>query len=191
MKRVTRVTLFLAALLSAGAAFAADSPQQQFVRAWQGRIVTLRWPLYSLVYNERGKLGTTRNGLKEGLMVATPSQGAYLQFDGRQGRSDVVQKDPQQVVTAVNSAYEPDSLDLRSYRKLEAVAINRFEPGIEFIVVAVRVESDQVRVDFGPNGGGAAVTGITIKWPVPLSKTFTERTNVEELIQRFVDIKRP
>ena len=186
-----RATLFIAALLSSGAAFAADSPQQEFVKAWQGRIVTLKWPIYSLVYNERGKLGTTRNGLREGLIVATPSQGAYLQFDGRQGRDDVVQKDPQQVIAAVNLAYEADSLDLRSYRKLEAVAINRFDPGIELVVVAVRVDSDQVRVDLAGAGGGDAVTGIRIKWPVPLSKAFSERVPVEELIQRFVELKRP
>ena len=45
---------------------------------------------------------------------------------------------------------------------------------------------DQVRFEFADAGGGEAVTGITVKWPVPLSKAFGERLLVEGLLQQFV-----
>jgi hypothetical protein len=46
----------------------------------------------------------TRSGLREGLLVATPSQGAYLQFDGRQGRDTVMVDEPEGLVSAINAA---------------------------------------------------------------------------------------
>lgn len=187
--RVKRALLFLLAFAAAGATLEGDdSPQQAFVKVWQGRTVTVRAPLYSLIYNERGKLGTSRSGLHEGLIVATPAQGAYFQFDGRQGRHEVVQTDLQRFVAVVNKAYEPDSLDVRSYRKLEAVAINRYDPGVELIVTGVRVEPDEVRFQFA-RLDAQEVTGIRVKWPVPLSKVFSERPLVEGLVRRFVEVK--
>src|SRR5262245_60162977 len=117
---------------------AADSPQQIFARSWEGKSVVLKQVLYTLVYNERGKLGTTRNGRREGLMVATPSNGAYLQFDGRQGKDDVVDKQPQRLFELVNAAYQPDNLDVRAYRKVEAVVVHRYSVGAELIVSRVR-----------------------------------------------------
>jgi hypothetical protein len=188
--RVKRALLFLIVFAAAGATLEGDdSPQQAFVKVWQGRTVTVRSTLYSLIYNERGKLGTSRSGLREGLIVATPHQGAYFQFDGRQGRHEVVQTDLQRFVTAVNKAYEPDALDVRSYRKLEAVTINRYDPGVELVVTGVRVDPDQVRFQFARPDGEDVVTGIRVKWPVPLSKVFSERPLVEGLVQRFVEVK--
>jgi hypothetical protein len=184
-----RALIFVFALASAGATLLAESPQQAFVKGWEGRTVTVKATLYSLVYNERGKLGTSRAGLREGLIVATPSQGAYLQFDGRQGRGEVTQHDPQRLVAAVNKAYEADVLDVRQYRKLEAVAIDRYDPGVELLVTDVRVDRDQVRFEFATAGGAEAVTGIRVKWPVPLSGSFSERDLVEGLLLRFVEIK--
>ena len=188
MKR-TLVLLF--ALASAGTTVVAESPQQAFVKIWKGRTVTVKATLYSLVYNERGKLGTSRNGLREGLMVATPSQGAYLQFDGRQGRDEVREYDPDRLLAAVNSAYEPDVLDVRSYRKLEAVAVRRYDPGVDLQVTDVRVDRDQVRFEFANAGDTDAVTGIRIKWAGSLSKSFSERDVVEGLMQQFVEPKQP
>jgi hypothetical protein len=186
-----RALLFVLAVAWTGTLVAADSPQQAFVRVWEGRAVTVRAALYSLIYNERGKLGTSRSGLREGLIVATPPEGAYLQFDGRQGRHDVTGHDLDRFVAAVNTMYEPDALDVRSYRKLEAVAINRYDPGVELVVTGVRVDRDEVRFEFAKTGGDEPVTGIRVKWPVPLSKTFSERELVEDLILRFVDVDQP
>jgi DNA-binding winged helix-turn-helix (wHTH) protein len=184
-----RTVVVLLALALARAALASDSPQQAFARAWEGRIVTVRATLYSLIYNERGKLGTTRSGLREGLIVVTPSQGAYFQFDSRQGRNEVRQHDLQQVIAAVNAAYEKDALDVRPYRKLDAVGINRYDPGVELVVSAVRFARDEVQFEFAATVGGEAVTAMRVKWPVPWSKGFSERGLVEGLLQRFVDVK--
>jgi hypothetical protein len=183
-----RLLALLPALALTGATLAADTPQQAFVKAWEGRTVTVKTTLYSLMFNERGKLGTTRSGLREGLIVATPSQGAYFEFAGRQGRENVTRPDLQRFVAAVNHTYEPDALDVRTYRKLEAVAINPFEVGGELLVTRVRVDRDEVRFAFAKIEDTDAVTGITVRWPVPLSKSFSERGVVEDLVQRFVEI---
>jgi hypothetical protein len=172
---------------------AADSPQQIFARSWEGKSIVLKQALYTLVYNERGKLGNTRNGRREGLMVATPSSGAYLQFDGRQGKDDVVDKQPQRIFELVNAAYQPDNLDVRAYRKIEPVVIHRYSAGAELIVSRVRVDRESVRVSFvqvptaDPNDDPAS--SLTIKWPVPFNKTFSESVLVDDLIRQFVEVK--
>ena len=186
-----RIVAGVFALVAAGATLEAETPQQTFAKAWQGRPVTVKATLYSLIYNERGKLGTTRSGLREGLVVATPSQGAYFQFDGRQGRPEVRQKNLERFVVAVNTAYQPDELDVRSFRKLEAVAINRYDPGVELIVSGVRVGVDQVTFEFATAIGDEAVTAVRVKWPVPLSKVFTERPLVLEALEQFVEFRQP
>ena len=173
----------LLALALAGATVVADSPQDAFVKAWKGRMVVVTARLYSLLYNERGKLGTSRSGLRQGLVIVTPTQGGYFQFDGRQGRGAVVQHTMDGFIAAVNKAYQPDALDVRPYRKLEAVAINRYDPGVELLVAGVRVDRDQVRVELAKAAAEEVVTGISVKWPVPLSRSFSERALVEGLIQ--------
>ncbi len=107
------------------------------MRAWEGRAVTVRAPIYTLVFNERGKFGTTRYGQREGLTVATASGAAYLQFDGRQGRDTVVEQDPRMMLAAVNTAYEGDVLDVRPYRRLDALKVSRYDPGARLEVTGV------------------------------------------------------
>ena len=176
----------------ASATVPAKYSRQAFVKGWEGQAVLVRATLYSLLFNERGKLGNTRRGLREGLIVVTPSQGTYFQFNGRQGRDDVVERDPGRVMAAVNSAYQADSLDVRSYRKVEPLAVNRYDPGVELVVSDVRVEGDQVRLDFAtPGARDDSVTSIRVRWPIPLSKSLTERDLVEDLLRRFVEIQRP
>lgn len=182
---------------------AVESPQKAFIRQWEGRIVVVKRPLYTLVYNERGRLGNTNSNKRDGLTVITPSKGVYFQFDGRQGRDDVVAQDPQRIIEAVDVQYRPDSLELRSYRKIETVVLNRYDPGIELVVSRVQFEKDTVRLLFaqrtktaipgsGPDsvsGNGEVVTALTVKWPLPLSNNFTERDRVEALIDWFIGVK--
>jgi len=195
MSRSSRLLLAIAAcaIVLPWRLAAADTPQQLFTRSWEGQSIVLKQALYTLVFNERGRLGTTRSGRREGLMVATPSSGAYLQFDGRQGKEDVVDKQPQRIFELVNAAYMPDNLDVRAYRKVEPVVVHRFSPGAELIVSRVRIERDSVRVAFiqvptaDPNEDPA--TSLTIRWPVPFNKTFSESVLVDNLIRQFVDVK--
>lgn len=169
----------------------AETPQQKaFVKSWSGQPVVLKRVLYSLIYNERGKLGTTRSGRREGLLVTTPLRGDYFQFDGRQARDSVVTNNPDQLVKAVFTEYEPDALDVRPYRKLDPLAVHRFEPGIELVISEVRIEPDEVRFEFvEPGGSKDAVTSLRIKWPLPLSPSFGERPPLEDVLLRFVEKK--
>lgn len=172
---------------------ATETPQQIFARSWEGRSVVVKQDLYTLVYNERGKLGNVRNGRRDGLMVVTPSSGAYLQFDGRQGKDDVVDKLPQRIFDAVNTAYTPDTLEVRAYRKVEPVVIHRYGKGFELYVSRVRVDRSLVRVAFvqtpTTDPEEEPATWLTIKWPVPFNKAFSESGLVDDLIRQFVDVR--
>jgi hypothetical protein len=182
----------LVALVCLGETLAGETPRQAFVKDWTGQTVVVKTALYSLIYNERGRLGNTRSGLRDGLVVTTPSQGVYLQFDGRQGRDTVVETYPHRLVSAVNEAYAPDSLEVRSFRKVEALAVNRFDPGVELVVSSVRIERDQVKLELTqPGGGRDPVTSIRARLPLPLSSSLTERALLEGLLQLFVEIKQP
>jgi hypothetical protein len=173
----------------------AESPQQAFVKSWEGQDVVVKQTLYALVYNERGRLGNTYGARRDGLTVVTPSQGVYFQFDGRQGRDEVIQRDPQKILEAVNVEYQGDGLDVRSYRKLEALLLTRYDAGARMIVKSVRIDRDAVRLGFaevaGSNGEDDLAATLTVKWPVPLSKSFSERGLIENLIRRFIDVKQP
>lgn len=171
---------------------AADSPQQAFVKRWEGQAVVVKEALYTLVYNERGRLGNTVSGKRDGLTVVTPSDGVYYQFDGRQGREDVVERNPQRIFKSVGAEYEADSLDMRSFRKVEPVVLERHDAGVELVVRNVRVDRDAVKIVFSHTtlqSGEGPVTSLAIKWPVVFSKAFSERDVVEDLIRRFVDVK--
>ena len=184
-----QLTVALVVLLFAGT-IAAESPQRAFAKAWTGQPVVLKRVLYSLIYNERGKLGTTRSGERAGLLVATPLRGEYFQFDGRHGRDTVTAKDPELLSRAVFAEYEIDALDVRPYRKLEPLAVHRFEAGVELVVSDVRIERDEVRLEFiEPTGSKETVTSLRVKWPLPLSPSFGERTPVEDVLRRFVEIR--
>jgi hypothetical protein len=173
--------------VSAGAA---DVTQRSMLAAWRGRTVILRQRLYTLVYNERGRLGKTYANRREGLMVLTPSEGNFLKFDGRQHREDVIMRDPNLMTAAVAREYEGDPLDVRTYSRLEPVVLVQYDPGVDFVVTQVDIELDTVKLTLtqaeGPDKSGDAVTSITVKWPVPFSKSFLEREQVEQMLHVFL-----
>lgn len=170
----------------------AESPRESFVKSWKGQTVVVKAILYSLIYNERGRLGNTRNGQRDGLLVVTSSNGEHLQFNGRQGRDTVVANDPELLVKKVHAAYEADALDVRSYRKLEPLAIHRFQPGVELVVSDVSIGRDEVKLEFVQSGGGKdVVTSLRVRWPLPLSPSLSERGPLEHLLRRFIETKQP
>jgi len=170
---------------------AAENPQQLFARHWEGRTVVVRQTLYTLVYNERSRLGKVRSGRREGLTVVTPFEGTYFRFDGRQGRDTVTEQRPQAIVDSVSAAYQPDQLDIQSARKIEPLILSRYDAGVELIVRRVRIDRDSVRLAFAQAGEVSGeedpLTTLTVKWPVPLSRAFAERDPIEDLIRRFVE----
>jgi len=191
----TRAAFTIVIASAFSAASAAESPQQAFSRSWEGRQVRVKRPLYTLVYNERGRLGNTYIGKRDGLTVLTPSDGVYFQFEGRYGRKDIVVRDPQQIIDAVGTEYQGDTLDVQSYRKVEPIMIVRYDPGVALVVTKVQFERDAVRLMLAESTGSAAKenseTAITVRWPAPLSKSLSERQLIEGLFGWFVDGPEP
>ena len=106
------------ALASTIHASAADSSRELFLKTWEGKTIVVKRTLYTLVYNERGRLGSTHRNKRTGLTVVTPFAGTYLQFDGRQSQDDIVDQDPQRLVDNIKTTYQSDSLDVRKYQKI-------------------------------------------------------------------------
>lgn len=188
-RRLAASTIVVVSAFSA--ASAADTPHLAFSRSWEGRQVRVKRTLYTLVYNERGRLGNTYSGKREGLTVLTPYDGIYFQFEGRQGRQDVVVRDPQQIIDAVAAEYQADTLDVRSFRKVEPVQIFRYDVGVALVVTKVWFERDSVRLILAESTGSAAKenseTAITVRWPAPLSKSLSERQLIEGLLGWFIE----
>lgn len=180
------------AVAGLAASAAAERPQKIFSAAWEGRRVVVTARLYSLVFNERGRLGHTYASRREGITVITPGHGVYFQFDGRQHREDVVVREPRAMPAAVEREYAGDVTDVRSYQRVEPLSLAQYEPGLTLIVIHADVARDSVRLTFAqPDGPGAQdepVSSITVKWPVPFSTSFAERGLVEGLLRRFVDL---
>ena len=194
-KRSHRVTLTFIVLAAAVSALAAaDSPQRAFARSWEGRIVVLKQPLYTLVYDERSRIGKVQAGKRDGLTVVTPFEGTYLQFDGRRGRDDIKDTQPQRLRESVATAYVGESqFELEASQTIQPVLVNRHEAGVECVVRKIEMGRYTVRLVFtstsGIDGDQDPLTSLTVKWPVPLSKSLTERVSIENLIRQFVEIK--
>jgi hypothetical protein len=65
--------------------------------------------------------------------------------------------------------------------------------GVECVVRKVQLDRYSVRLllasTAGVDGDQDSLTSLTVKWPVPLSKSLSERDSIENLIRRFVEIK--
>jgi hypothetical protein len=172
----------------ATAILSAANNHKEFEKSWVGRHVIVRAPLYSLVYKERGIRGTI-DARRDGLTVITPSAGMYFQFDGRRSVSDIVEHDVQQIAPLVAVAYRKNKvLDEGFNQLIEPVMIARYEPGTELVVLSAHVMLDRVRIDLTmpDDGTHELATALTVQWPAPLSKSFTERSNIELLILKFL-----
>ena len=176
-------------VLSAG-----ENPQQAFAKNWEGRTVVLKQSLYTLVYDERSRIGKVREGKRDGLTVVTPFEGTYLQFDGRRGRDDIKETEPQRLKDAVATTYISDALfELEASRTIVPIVVNRHDAGVECVVRKVQLDRYSVRLLLASPGGvdsdQDSLTSLTVKWPIPLSKSLSERDSIENLIRRFVEIK--
>jgi len=172
----------ICSFVALGTLVAAETPQKAFTGEWQGRTVVIRQRLYSLVFNERGTMGHIYAGRREGLVVVTPQDGVFFEFPGRQHRDDVSLRDLRGMIEAVDQEYVADALDLRGYRKLEPLSLVQYDPGGELVVARAEVLKDLVRLTFSQPGGpegDTPVSSLTVRWPLPLSKAFTERQQIE------------
>jgi hypothetical protein len=177
-------------VLAATAVASADSNQKEFEKRWTGRGVVVRRPLYSLVYNEAGLAGGIHAG-RSGLTVVTPFAGTYFQFDGRHKVDDVVEHDVQQLFKSVSVAYRKDKLLGEGFiQKIDPVMLTLYDAGVALRVNAVRVDRDFVRLTLVQAAGDDedVATSLTVKWPAPLSKSFSERGNIEAIIQQYLTV---
>ncbi len=187
--RALTVAMLLTAL--AGVAAGADQARKAFVDSWRGRRVEVKRTLYTLVYNERGRLGRVWNDKREGLVVVTPSAGSYLQFDGRDSEEDIVARDAQQVVDRIGESYRrSEPLEVGFYLRVEPLLVATYQPGGILVVRDVQFERNRVRVSFASVGSDVPpdqiATSLTVQWPTDLSPSFTERPLIEDLIRQFV-----
>jgi hypothetical protein len=192
MGRMHQIAAVAVGLSAMSVTVGGDTPREAFARAWVGRTVVVKQPLYTLLYDERGMMGQTRRDKRDGLNVVTPFKGSFLQFDGRQGQDDVTDLDPQRLVDRVKGMYQPNNLDLRAYRKVQPHLLFRYDPGAELLVGDARVERDFVRVllvDPKTDFGEEPATSLTVRWSVPFSRSFTERDAVEGLMLQYLQMR--
>ena len=170
------------ATLSAG-----SDPKEDFAASWEGQTVVLKKRLHTLAYTERGLFGKTSDK-RDGLFVVTPFKGTYYQFDGRQKKDDIRGADPQHLTDIIRETYASDALDVREYSKVEPIVITIYEPGVELIVSAVRIERERVRLFFRDSRttDSTIATSFTVQWPTPFSRDFSERQAIETLIRQYI-----
>ena len=189
----TKLTAALAALTLVGAASSAPSaetPANAFKKDWEGRPVVVQRPLFTLVYDELGRVGATHRGKREGLNVVTPSKGSYLLFAGRQSQEDIVDSDPDRLIDRVKAAYRRNEhLQIGFTQTVMPLHVIQYARGIQLVVT--RVETDRAAVTLllrkpDPATKGELATTLTVQWPAPLSKDFDEREPIERVIQQFI-----
>jgi hypothetical protein len=190
--RTAALAILLASSLVAAAGAEADQARKSFVDSWLGKRVDVKRTLYTLVFNERGRLGKTYRSKREGLIVVTPSAGSYFQFDGRDSEQDIIARDPQQVMDRIGELYRrQESLEIGFYLRIEPLLLVRYEAGGALVVKEVRIERNRVRLTFGSLSAdapaGELATGLTVQWPTDLSPALTERPLIDGLIRQFVD----
>lgn len=181
-----------ALILTAPAVSSAESNQKAFEKSWVGRRVVVKQALYSLVYNEQGLVGAVRAGRRAGLTVVTPFAGTYFQFDGRHHVDDIVEHDVRRIPASITVAYRKDkALGEGFSQEIEPVTLTFYDVGFHLTVKTARVDRDVVQLTLVPTTGDdeEIATSLTVKWPVPLSKSFSERGNVEDLIQQFLTVQ--
>jgi len=189
--RKTTLVILLGALLSIPAS--ANQGRKSFVEDWQGKRVGIKRTLFTLVYDEHGRLGKTSRSRREGLTVVTPSSGVFLRFDGRDSEEYIVSSDPEQMIDQINVTYRrTSSLDAGFFQRIEPSVVARYEPGGMLVVKQVRIDRDRVRLVFAKSADDEAAnadeiaTELTIQWPIALSSGLAERPQIEALIRQFV-----
>ncbi len=191
---MTPIISILVLLASFGPFGPADDARNAFIKQWQGRRVVVRQTLYSLVYNEHGRLGRVYRDKHEGLTVVTPPAGMFFRFDGRDSEKDITARDAQQVIDVIGEKYRRSLVldDVGSFGRIEPQLIARYDAGVELFVAGVRFEPDRVRLllaaaEHAADGAAAPeATSLTVQWPMDLSRTFTERAEIERLIGLFL-----
>lgn len=160
-----------------------------FTKGWNGRRVVVRSPLYSVLYDEVGRLGIHYRGKVAGLTVATHA-GQRYEFDGPGSDEDIAEATPNDVMTQMSARFHRSShLELSSVKAITPRVLRQYDPGVALIVDSVKIERNRIRFEFSESDAqkDGFATSLTIEWPAPLSKEFREREAVEKMLRRFID----
>ena len=109
--------------------------------------------------------------------------GTYFQFDGRSHVDAIMEHDVQKIAQLVTLAYVKDRLlGEGAIQQIEPVTLTRYDRGVELVVNSAQVNRETIRLKLSlpADGDDDVVTGLTVQWPLPLSKTFSERGEVEK-----------
>jgi hypothetical protein len=191
MSSPKRLALILFVALATASLQAGErSGKKAFENAWVGRSVVVHRTLYSVVFDERSRLLPIlkHKDRVSGLTVVTPAGTYYYQFDARRdSEEDIVGRDPDAIVSELRKQYYRSMhLDNGAVQDIEPVMVVRYSPGVRFIVRKVQIERDRVRLFFHKVGEADLATTLTVKFPTPLSKEFTESSLIDDALSRFV-----
>jgi hypothetical protein len=170
-------------------AVSAGDAAGDFSRAWDGRRVVVRSALFSVLYDEVGRLGRHYNGKLAGLTVATHA-GQHYEFDGPGSDEDIAEATPNKVMDQMSARFHRSShLELSYVKTITPRVLRQFDPGVVLIVESVRIDRNRIRLEFSQSGDEhrGFATSLTVEWPSPLSKELHERAAIEGMIRRFVE----
>ena len=177
----------VAVLLCAATLQAADNGIPAFKKQWEGRRVVVQRTLFTLVYDEDGRVGTTR-AKRDGLTVITPSKGSYYLFTGRQSQGDVTDADPDRLFDQVKANYRRNKqLEVGFTQTVTPLHLVQYPRGIELVVR--RVEMDRTTIRFvlhKPDPPAEFATTLMVQWPAPISSDLHEREPIERVIHQFL-----
>src|SRR5215216_2749604 len=95
----------MAVLAFASTPMRGETAVQAYIKVWAGTHVVVKQPLYTLVYNERGRIGKTYRAKRTGITVTTPSKGTYFQFDGQNSEVDIADTDSDRLMKRITETY--------------------------------------------------------------------------------------
>jgi hypothetical protein len=188
----TRRVLATALMLTWGASTTtgAGDAFTDFTKTWNGRRVVVRSELYTVLYDEVGRLGRHYRGKRAGLTIATPAD-QYYEFDGPGSDDDIVESTPNGVMSRMSEGFHRSNyLDLSAVKTVTPLVLRQYAPGVTLIVDSVKMEQkrNRIRIEFrqaGHEQDGVA-TSLTVEWHAPFSDIFREREAIEGVIRRFV-----
>lgn len=186
--RPLALTFIILILVAAPTIRAAESKAEVFRREWQDRTVSVHRTLVTMAYDERGRVGATYRGKREGLTVTTPTKGYHYLFPGRQSVDDLTDTDPERLVDLVKKRYRRDrNLDMDSVQIVTPLHLVQYVRGIELVVRRVQIDRSTVKLElFKTEPPDEFATSLTVQWPTPFSSDFHERAEVENVIRGFL-----
>jgi hypothetical protein len=167
---------------------AAEAPAVLFKKDWEGRRVVAQRTLYTIVFDERGRIGGTQRGKRDGLTVIAPAKGLYYRFSGRQSQDDVIHADPDKVLDLVTATYRRDrTLNEGFTQTITPQHLVQYPRGIELTVRRVDVlRAEVVLVLHKIDPASEFATTVAVQWPSNLSSDFSERPEIERALSLLV-----